>query len=141
MGRPRLRYTPCFGRRRVLTRKPTRIDPRCGRHAEAAENRRPGRALDLLLTGDRIDAGEAYRIGLVSRVMDDRGLARAAEQLAKRIAARPPNATAFVKEAARSRTDLDLRASGWKRTSLLLLGTEDRIEAANAFHDPLVPGR
>lgn len=58
-----------------------------------------GRALELMLTGDMIDAEEAYRIGLVNHVYPAAELLAAAEQLAKKIAANGPVAVALAIEA------------------------------------------
>ena len=46
----------------------------------------PGRALDLLLTGRRIDAGEALALGLVTRVVEAEDLLEAATQLGQQLA-------------------------------------------------------
>lgn len=97
-----------------------------------------GRALDLLLTGDRIDAAEAHRIGLITRLVADRdGLLAEALALAGRIAARAPAATVYVKEAARSGADLHLAGGMALERSLfaLLSATTDRAEAAEAFRE------
>jgi enoyl-CoA hydratase/carnithine racemase len=101
-----------------------------------------GRALDLLLTGDRIDAAEAHRIGLITRMVEDRGaLLNQALALAERIASRAPAATLYVKEATRSGSDLHLSAGMALERSLfaLLTATEDRAEAARAFPQPPPP--
>jgi len=95
-----------------------------------------GRALDLILTGDRIDAAEAFRLGLITRLVPDgEDLRAAAQALAARIAARPPRATAFAKAAVKGALDQPLDAGLAQERSLfaLLLGTEDRQEAARAF--------
>jgi enoyl-CoA hydratase/carnithine racemase len=101
-----------------------------------------GRALDLILTGDRIDGQEAFRIGAVSRLVSDgTRLLPEAEKVAQRIAAKPPTATAYAKEAARSGLDVDL-ASGLqleKTLFTMLLTTQDRREAANAFREKRKP--
>jgi enoyl-CoA hydratase len=96
------------------------------------------KALDLLITGDRIDAAEALRCGLITRLAADRDtLTRETAALADRIAARPAIATRFVKEAARASPDLDLRAGLRLERDLfsLLLSTDDRLAAAAAFRN------
>lgn len=101
-----------------------------------------GRALDMLLTGDRIGADEALRIGLVTRLSADRAsLLAEALALAARIAARPPAASAYAKEAARSGLEMDLQAGLTLEKSLfaLLMSTEDRAEAALAFREKRNP--
>lgn len=101
-----------------------------------------GRALDLLLTCDRVDAQEALRIGLVSRLAQDRaGLTEEALVLATRIAARPANATAYVKEAVRSGVEMELDAGLRLEKTLfsLLMSTADRAEAAVAFREKRAP--
>ena len=65
-----------------------------------------GRALELLLTGDRIDANEAYRIGLVNRVVPRRRLAAETRALAARIALLPPVTASLVKESINHTLDL-----------------------------------
>jgi enoyl-CoA hydratase len=58
-----------------------------------------GRALDLLLTGDAIGAEDAFRIGLVNRVVEPEALLPACEETATKIAARGPLAVRLVLEA------------------------------------------
>ena len=94
------------------------------------------KALDLLITGERIDAAEALRCGLITRLVPERdALAQATEDLATRIAARPAVATRYVKEAARAGMDLDLKSGFRVERDLfsLLLSTEERLAAAAAF--------
>jgi enoyl-CoA hydratase/carnithine racemase len=49
-----------------------------------------GRARELILLGEVIDAGEAFRIGLANRVVPKAGLLPAAEAFARRLAGQPP---------------------------------------------------
>jgi enoyl-CoA hydratase/carnithine racemase len=99
-------------------------------------------ALDLLISGERIDAERAYAIGLVTRLAASPEACLAeALRLAEVISSRPPAAIAYVKEAARSGLELDL-ASGLKlEKSLfaLLAVTSDRAEAAAAFEEKRPP--
>jgi enoyl-CoA hydratase len=58
-----------------------------------------GRALELLLTGEMIDAAEAWRIGLVNRVVPADRLMAEAEELLRKILDNGPLAVRFVIEA------------------------------------------
>lgn len=100
------------------------------------------RALDMMLTGDRIDAVEAHRIGLVTRLTADRAnLLDDALALAARIADRAPAATRYVKEAACASLELSLSSGLALERSLfsLLTATEDKAEAARAFKEKRKP--
>lgn len=100
-----------------------------------------GLALDLMLTGERIDAERALSIGLVSRITELDTLAEQTLQLAERIAAKPPMATMFAKEAVRRGRELDLSSGLRLEIDLLthLINTEDRLEAAAAFREKRAP--
>lgn len=106
-----------------------------------------GRALDYLLTGDRFDAVEAHRIGLVSRLAaSNESLIDEVQAIAERIVSKPARASAYVKEAARDGLELPL-AAGLKLEKdlfVLLMSTDDRREAAAAFKEkrpPVFTGR
>jgi enoyl-CoA hydratase len=58
-----------------------------------------GRAIQLLLTGEVIDAQEAWRIGLVNRVVPADRLLAEAEALLRTVLAQGPQAVACVLEA------------------------------------------
>jgi enoyl-CoA hydratase/carnithine racemase len=55
------------------------------------------RTIDLILTGRLIDAHEAERYGLITRIVEDGELAEATWQLAKELASKPPVAVAVNK--------------------------------------------
>jgi enoyl-CoA hydratase/carnithine racemase len=100
------------------------------------------RALDMLLTAARIDAAEAHRIGLVTRLAETREAAIAeALGIAELIASRPPAAIAYCKEAARAGIATDLATGLGIEKSLfaLLTNTADRVEAAAAFAEKRPP--
>jgi enoyl-CoA hydratase len=66
-----------------------------------------GRALELLLTGELIDAEEALRIGLVNRVVPAAELLPVARSLARVLAARPATAVHLTKTAVINGLELD----------------------------------
>jgi enoyl-CoA hydratase/carnithine racemase len=59
----------------------------------------PAKAKELIFTAETIDAEEAYRIGLLNRLVDDADLESAATELAERIASQPPIAVRRTKRA------------------------------------------
>src|SRR6478672_10361382 len=59
-----------------------------------------GIALEMMFTGERIDAAEAYRIGLVNHVVPKQDLMPAAERLAERILQNAPLSVRAIKESA-----------------------------------------
>jgi enoyl-CoA hydratase/carnithine racemase len=102
----------------------------------------PGRAMDLLLTGERLDAAAAKDIGLVTRVASaPDALVEEVRAFATRIAARAPAATLLVKRAARSALDLELKQGLDLELDLfaLLKPSEDAREAALAFSETRPP--
>jgi enoyl-CoA hydratase len=102
----------------------------------------PGRALDLLLTGLRMGAEQAHAIGLVTRVASTpENLLAEVRLLAEQIAAKPPVATAYVKQAARAALRLDLKSGLDLELDLfsLLAPMQDVKEAALAFREKRAP--
>ncbi len=94
-----------------------------------------GRAMEMILTGDFIDAQEAYRIGLVNKVVPHEELKEAAMELARRIASRPPLAVRWAKEAVNRSQEGD-SAAGYALESYLhglTCTTEDKKEGVVAF--------
>ena len=59
----------------------------------------PAKARELYLLGDKVDAQEALRLGLATRVVSDADLERATMEFARRLAEGPPVAMQYTKEA------------------------------------------
>ena len=100
-----------------------------------------GKALEMILTGARIDAREALRIGLVERVVPAGEAFSAAQTLALTLAERAPVALRYAKEAVVKGLELPLAEGGRLENDLatLLRTTEDRIEGAKAFLEKRKP--
>jgi enoyl-CoA hydratase len=94
-----------------------------------------GRALELLLTGDMIDAGEAYRIGLVNRVVPLPELLAASQSLMRRILAAGPVAVKLTMQAVDVGLDCALdEGQRFEATAFgLAASTQDRMEGTRAF--------
>jgi len=94
-----------------------------------------GRALELLLTGAMIDAQEAFRIGLVNRVVPAERLLPESEQLLTAILANGPLAIQACLEAVDTGLDLGLDEALLLEANLfgLLSGTADMREGTAAF--------
>jgi enoyl-CoA hydratase/carnithine racemase len=107
---------------------------------------RPTKAAELLFTGDIIDAEEAERISLVSRVVPHHELMAKARELAAKIAANPPIAMRYLKQGLRMSAPGDPREIGaYVMNSLAyLFTTEDHREGALSFiekREPQFKGR
>ena len=70
-----------------------------------------GKALELLLTGDFVDAAEAQRIGLINRVVPDDELAAKTQALAAQLAGAPQVTAALIKRTVYQSLETDLRTS------------------------------
>jgi enoyl-CoA hydratase len=94
-----------------------------------------GRALQLLLTGEMIDAAEAYRIGLVNRVVAAADLLEAARAMLATILAQGPLAVAHCIEAVDRGLDLPLDDGIALEASYfgVLSATADKAEGMQAF--------
>ena len=99
------------------------------------------RAAEMALTGDTLDADEALRIGLVSRVVAPEALLEEALGLADRIAANPPQVLRWtkqlLKQAATGTMDEALDFAG--RFQGLAHHTADHAEAIKAFFEKRPP--
>jgi enoyl-CoA hydratase len=65
----------------------------------------PRKAKELLLTGDAIDADDAYRLGMVNKVFPAQQLTECTMQFARRIAALPTMAALMIKESVNQSVD------------------------------------
>jgi E-phenylitaconyl-CoA hydratase len=98
-------------------------------------------AMEMLLTGEPIDAPTAARWGLVNKVVPGNELMAVARDYARRIAANAPLALQAAKELALRSRDLDL-ATGLRMEQLvnrLLMATEDAGEGPAAFAEKRAP--
>lgn len=98
-------------------------------------------ATEMLLTGQVIDAEEAKRAGLVSRVVRHDDLMSTAMSLAERIAANPPLAVQAIKNGLRRALDPDWPSLGrWAGEMFAMLGeTDDFREGVMAFLEKREP--
>lgn len=100
------------------------------------------KAFELLLTGRLIDAAEADRIGLVSRVVPDGSVLDAALSIAEEIAANSPFGVWMTKEVMWSNLEVPSLQAGIdleNRTQILSSTTEDHREAVAAFMEKRPP--
>jgi enoyl-CoA hydratase/carnithine racemase len=93
------------------------------------------RAMELVLTGRRIDAREAFSLGLVNQVTGKREWLDKALELAQVVARRPPIAVRLGKQAvlAAEETALTAGLDQERRLYELAMATEDRVEGMIAF--------
>lgn len=100
-----------------------------------------GTAMRLLLTGERIDAAEAWRLGLVTQVVKDSELMATALEVARTIARNSPIAVRQVKRATRLGLGLPLAVAyeveleAYRRT----VGQPDQVEGVRAFNERREP--
>lgn len=100
-----------------------------------------GKALEMILTGESIDAMEAYRVGLVNRVVPRNELMNEAISLANEMVNKGPIALRFAKEAVLKGMDLTLEQGLRLEADLyfLLHTTRDRTEGITAFREKRPP--
>ncbi len=96
-----------------------------------------GAAMELLFTGQEIDAEEALRLGLIDRILPEEELLSAARVLAATIAANAPLAVQAVKEATRRSLGASFQEglNISENLSRVLRFTEDYKEGALAFSE------
>lgn len=94
-----------------------------------------GRALELLYTGEIIDANEAYRLGLINKITSSTELLSAARAMAQTIMAGAENAVKLCKAAVNRGLDMDIASaiSYEAETFGLCFATDDQQEGMTAF--------
>jgi E-phenylitaconyl-CoA hydratase len=98
-------------------------------------------AMLMLLTGDTVDAAEALRIGIVSKVVPLKDLLPTAQEIAQRIAGNAPLAVKALKRLVNQGLDMPLAHALEMDKYMfgLLRDTEDRIEGRKAFQEKRKP--
>ena len=99
------------------------------------------RAMELVLTGRRIDAREAHALGIVNQVTGKKEWLDKALELAAVVARRPPIAVRQGKQAvlAAEETSLAAGLDYERRLFELTMATEDRVEGMTAFVEKRKP--
>jgi E-phenylitaconyl-CoA hydratase len=105
-----------------------------------------GYAMKLLLTGDRISAAEAHRLGIVTDIVPQNELMSTAEEIARKIANNAPLSVRMIKKAVLEGLERPLDEGLQLERFLfnMLRDTEDRIEGRKAFAEkrsPVFKGR
>jgi enoyl-CoA hydratase/carnithine racemase len=100
-----------------------------------------GRALQLILSGEMIDAQEAYRIGLVNEIVPAASLIARAEAILKRISANAPIAVKLSLEAVNKGLETSQAVGLLLEASYfgLCAATEDKKEGTSAFLEKRAP--
>jgi enoyl-CoA hydratase len=100
-----------------------------------------GKALEMIFTGETIDAKEAYRVGLVNKVVPPQELMSTVMRMAQEMASKGSIALRYTKEAVYQGMDLTLEQGLRLEADLYLLihTTKDRTEGIRAFREKRVP--
>lgn len=100
-----------------------------------------GRAMELMATGSKIDADEAYRVGLINQVVPQEELLAFCVNKAQKIAANSLSAIALGKQSIHAATELDLtRGLAYESSQFgLSFATHDQQEGMDAFMEKRKP--
>jgi enoyl-CoA hydratase len=100
-----------------------------------------GRALEMLLTGEMVDAAEALRIGLVNKVFPKDKLLSETEALLRKMLANGPVSLRFTLEAVNAGLEMNLAEAQYLEATLfgLICATDDMKEGTKAFLDKRPP--
>ncbi|MDD2619884.1 MAG: enoyl-CoA hydratase-related protein [Syntrophomonadaceae bacterium] len=99
------------------------------------------KALELLLTGDMIDAEEAERIGLINKVVPSEKLEEETMNMARKIAAKSPLGVQLGKKSFYKMSDLEYAKAMELANNhfIMLANTEDAHEGVDAFLNKRAP--
>jgi enoyl-CoA hydratase len=99
------------------------------------------KAMEMILTGKSISAEEAYRVGLVNRVVPAESLMEETKKLAAEIASRPSISIRSAKDAILRAHDttLEVGLEFGRKAFYMLFATEDAKEGMNAFLEKRKP--
>ncbi len=100
-----------------------------------------GKAMQMILTGEMIDAQEAYRLGLVNEVYPADQLEAKTMELANKIAEKSPVALMMAKTAVKNAARMNLREGLEQEIDLFALcfSSEDKEEGVRAFLEKRKP--
>lgn len=98
-------------------------------------------AKDILMTGRMVDAQEAYRLNLVTRVVPQSELMSAVDELCAQLTNKSANVLDFIKRAVDYGTETDLRSAAQYEAALfgVISATEDKKEGMGAFLEKRPP--
>jgi 2-(1,2-epoxy-1,2-dihydrophenyl)acetyl-CoA isomerase len=100
-----------------------------------------GRAMQMSMLGDAVDAEEAYRIGLIGKVVPEDALSEETQKLAEQLAAMPTRALGRIKHSlyASFETDLETALEREAEGQTLCGYTQDHKEGVAAFFEKRAP--
>ena len=100
-----------------------------------------GKAKEMIFTGQKVDAEEAFRIGLVNKVLSEESLLEGCRRIALAICETAPIAIEQAKYAMNMAMDTDLK-TGLEiesKSYWVTIPTEDRLEGLAAYHEKRKP--
>jgi enoyl-CoA hydratase len=99
------------------------------------------KAMEMILTGNPISAEEAYKVGLVNRVVPRESLLDEAKKLANLIATKPPISVRTAKESILRAQDttLEVGSEFERKAFYMLFATNDGKEGMKAFLEKRKP--
>jgi enoyl-CoA hydratase/carnithine racemase len=100
-----------------------------------------GKALEMILTGEIIDVQEAYRIGLINKIVPSEHLMITVSEMAQEMASKAPIALRYTKEAISKGMEMTLEQGLRLEADLYLLlhTTQDRTDGIQAFRGKKIP--